>query len=619
MKSLLIDFNNYNGHQMMLAGKEPFQRKELHELELNMLSDNAIHTLLPINWLEADGEISFHYKIEGCHLITHYLRTQQLTMKRYYSLLLSLTDALATCYEYMLRPDCCLIDEHVLYINEQQERMLLAYLPLHEPVYERQAQQLLLLAVRWSELVYDLDAKGYHRILQLLSAQDPPIIPLRQLLLDLIHEQTQHAIHLQHLNSGDRTAQHTIIREAGGKLETSAVAATTKAASFNLSQQKAAHELIDEQQPEQASNSIKHMQQTLRGERNEQSRSYQPHALVEFNSWRELDDSDEEDLYEDENSAHSLSWKHFALTIIVLLSIVLAWIKLYAVNQTMEQLLMCSGITAGLLALLGFMLLKPVKAAIAAGKQSKQDALVFATSEAGDPDATDRSSANEFHFTAHSASAAPSAYSIHSNPRINSSSDPKANNIVRSTIEQGNYKLQDYAGQGFTDQGENASGQASKEDQLSNHYLHGEKPADEPVHMLRRHDAQKERKGLSQQNQLATVKLDVEQATSMLHSAEPVLMRSMNGLEERISIDESHFLIGRAEAGVHYREAAKGVSRIHLELELNNGKLRVKDAGSRNGTFLNGQLMIAYKAYPLQKGDKLQLASREGPLYELVG
>ncbi|MCM3632624.1 FHA domain-containing protein [Paenibacillus camelliae] len=84
-------------------------------------------------------------------------------------------------------------------------------------------------------------------------------------------------------------------------------------------------------------------------------------------------------------------------------------------------------------------------------------------------------------------------------------------------------------------------------------------------------------------------------------------------------IDEAIFLIGRAEEGVHYQEVAKGVSRVHLELERNQGKLQVKDVGSRNGTYLNGQLMVAYKAYSLQAGDKLQLASTEGPIYELVG
>ena len=70
---------------------------------------------------------------------------------------------------------------------------------------------------------------------------------------------------------------------------------------------------------------------------------------------------------------------------------------------------------------------------------------------------------------------------------------------------------------------------------------------------------------------------------------------------------------------MHYQEAAKGVSRVHLELEWSNGNVQVKDVGSRNGTYLNGQLMIAYKAYPLRAGDKLQLASLEGPVYELVG
>src|SRR5690606_11731166 len=131
---------------------------------------------------------------------------------RYYSLLLSITDALATCYEYMLRPECCLIDEHVLYVDERGDKLLLPYLPLKQPVYEQQAQQLLLLAVRWAELVNDLDAEGYHQILYLLSSEKLAISPLRQLLLDLIHVQTKHQ-----LKSMDERAYQSDKRNAANR------------------------------------------------------------------------------------------------------------------------------------------------------------------------------------------------------------------------------------------------------------------------------------------------------------------------------------------------------------------------------------------------------------------
>lgn len=550
MKALVIDFNNYKGHQMMISSKETFARRELHELELHMLAENSISTLLPLNWLEVDGSISFSYHIEGYRMLTHYLRTQQLTMQRYYSLLLSLADALATCYEYMLRPECCLIDEHVLYIDEQQERIVLAYLPLHEPVYEQQAQQLLLLAVRWSGLVDDLDAKSYHRILQLLSAEKLPIAPLRQLLLDLIHEQAK--------STARRSYEHTGASQQTGSKSNSMISSMMESLPASIKEYKA----FDGNEADRTQEKNKDKLQQVSGNEANSVNDLAP-DLLDLNRWQELEDDD--DLYEEETNEHRLLWKHYALVVVVLLAIGFSWVKLYVPQQTVEQLLLCCGITTGMLALLGYMLLKPIQALFASGKLEEPIAFDLVTEHAAN-------------------ASARLAQAIHAG------SPPKA---AKSGIGDALVSLPEA---GILDK--TAAGQ---QDNIQQDNIRDgrNKPQQKP-------------------NQLATVKLDEQQATSLLQQAEPMLVRSMNGIEERISIVEASFLIGRADEGVHYREAAKGVSRIHLELELSNGHLQVKDVGSRNGTYLNGQLMIAYKTYRLQKGDRLQLASREGPVYELV-
>ena len=67
---------------------------------------------------------------------------------------------------------------------------------------------------------------------------------------------------------------------------------------------------------------------------------------------------------------------------------------------------------------------------------------------------------------------------------------------------------------------------------------------------------------------------------------------------------------------MNFEEQAGGVSRLHLEIEYLDGKHRAKDLGSRNGSLLNGQAMIAYKAYTLALGDVIHLAGLNGPSYE---
>ena len=541
MRSLHIDFTNYNGHQMVISGKEAFRRIDLHELELNMLSDNTIRTLLPMSWLEVDDHISFNYQIQGFRLMSHHLRSEQLSMQRYYSLLLSLADGLATCYDYMLRPHCCLIDEQMLYIDESLEKIGIVYLPLQQPHTEQLGQSLLLLAVRWSGLVTDLDAAGYHRILQLLSTEELPINPLRQLLLDLIHEQTQRTS--VHTSTEDNAQKRVMLQTTS---QTPELEKAQQASPLYNSQSIQGDSLIDAEHPgDHASSKLSAVRSILAGT-----------PKPEFRHVDELEEDDDE--LDDEQEEQRLTWKHVAIIAVVGAAIGLTWMKLYTGEQSFDQLLLCSGITIGLLALVGLVLLKPVKAWISASKLNEPIAFDLMTEHAVQASARLSPSIPSDTLSSTSLESIPAQRSISPSNMLEAAASKTVSNFNESVRPQSNAK-----------------------------------------------------------HSLATVKLDELQATAMLNE-QPLLVRSLQGEEDRIMIDEGPFLIGRAEEGVHYQEMAKGVSRVHVELEWKLGKLQVKDVGSRNGSYLNGQLMVAYKSYPLHAGDKLQLCSTEGPIYELV-
>ena len=57
---------------------------------------------------------------------------------------------------------------------------------------------------------------------------------------------------------------------------------------------------------------------------------------------------------------------------------------------------------------------------------------------------------------------------------------------------------------------------------------------------------------------------------------------------ETIAIRRGKLLIGRAE-GCHLRPASEFVSRHHCVLLLDDYTLRIRDLGSKNGTFVNGR------------------------------
>ncbi|MCR8657860.1 FHA domain-containing protein [Paenibacillus sp. T3-5-0-4] len=481
MKHLKIDYTMNNGHQMTIERTDPFTSRDMNALEMNMLSANIVHTFLPFDWNEIDNEIVFVYRIQHFKLLTHFYQPGSIKMIDYYSLLLSLLDALVTCYDYMLRPQCCLLDEKLIYFDPTNNSIRLVYLPVQEQ-YHKEDHQLLLLAVRWSQLVDSLHYEGYQKILQLIGSQHFPIIPLRQLLLDLIHQ----------LSSNSQEGLQTPYIE---KVKPGSVLYYVQNES--------------EQSSEQSSIGF------VRSENDEG-----------YDDW------------EDEAESKPLGWKHYAVILLIITIVGLSWKNLYFEDATTTNFLFSCGITLIMLTGIVIVLKQHWKVLSYKKRDYQQENLSLATNP--------------------NQSIYPSQPSLIEQP-------------VKSNLEV--------------------------------------KPL---------HNNEQVRVAPPQ----ATVKLDQEHSTTALASnrsnGTPSLLRKLFDDEQRIIVNDNRFLIGRAEEGVHYQDDASGVSRVHLEVEVDNGSIHIKDVGSRNGSYLNGQLMIAYKAYPLYEGDIIQLVNNEGPKYQLA-
>ena len=56
-----------------------------------------------------------------------------------------------------------------------------------------------------------------------------------------------------------------------------------------------------------------------------------------------------------------------------------------------------------------------------------------------------------------------------------------------------------------------------------------------------------------------------------------------------------------------YNAAERGVSRKHAAITRNENALNISDQGSPNGTFLNGQRLVAFQPRVLRDGDEIRL------------
>jgi pSer/pThr/pTyr-binding forkhead associated (FHA) protein len=58
-----------------------------------------------------------------------------------------------------------------------------------------------------------------------------------------------------------------------------------------------------------------------------------------------------------------------------------------------------------------------------------------------------------------------------------------------------------------------------------------------------------------------------------------------------------------------YHALGRGISRRHAALVRYRGQVHVIDLGSMNGTYINGERMIAHNAYALYANDRLSIAN----------
>lgn len=80
-----------------------------------------------------------------------------------------------------------------------------------------------------------------------------------------------------------------------------------------------------------------------------------------------------------------------------------------------------------------------------------------------------------------------------------------------------------------------------------------------------------------------------------------------------VPLTNDPFTMGRGDASlkVDYVLEEVGVSRVHAEIVKKEEGYEIKDTGSTNGTYLNGEPLVAYQSYPLKDGDEIRIVRHE--------
>ncbi|MCR2802351.1 FHA domain-containing protein [Paenibacillus soyae] len=501
MQQFRIDFAMNRGHEMMIDKESGMDRSELDELELQVLSAQQVPYLLPMDWYEVDGKVTFRYSLSGTKMLVHRLQQEPLSMEQYYGLLLTVTDAILECKDYMLRPEGCLLNEQLLFMGERLTDIRIAYMPLKHPGANAlsSAESLLALAVRWTTYIETIDGAGLKRIVQLLNQSRSPLSDLRDTLLELIAGGLPPAVDVD----VDETYGRTANKEEGQS-------------------ESVYHPPIEQPKKMSAEETLRHRNAEL-----------------------ELDEDEPE--FGNEGTRRR-TWAAIAAAVI---AAACAWRFLYAASPSKENLLICSAVTLVIAAGLLLYMRKSASLLMERREMAAHDDTLEPYSEPL-PAAQKKWRAaygRDEAIIPHGTTTSMGSYSV-SPPRAEQANSPAQTAVL---------------------------------------------------------EARETREAKS------------EEETALLSDKRRSirLCRKWNGQEEEIALDGEVFKIGRSGDGVSYTENAEGISRLHLEIERIGAEHHAKDLGSRNGSLLNGKLMVPYKTYKLESGDRIQLAGDKGPLYEL--
>lgn len=93
----------------------------------------------------------------------------------------------------------------------------------------------------------------------------------------------------------------------------------------------------------------------------------------------------------------------------------------------------------------------------------------------------------------------------------------------------------------------------------------------------------------------------------------PRIEAQIEGIVKTVPLTNDLFTMGRGDTSlkVDYVLEEAGVSRIHAEIIKRDEGYEIKDTGSTNGTYLNGEPLITYQSYTLKDGDEIRILRQE--------
>lgn len=616
MQQLIQDFVQ-DGKTYMIVGREQgFQNSDLSKAQTGMMLASRIRGVLQLHLQEVDLQAVLRYDITGKRMLKHCMQGEMMGIAEYLGLLLQVVSTLEESSQHMLSMTNYVLDEEYIFVEGslQAGTLHFTYIPVMETLNEEPVQMVLSkLASRWMTSVAELSGNQIQQILRYCHTEDFTIKGIKMLLLELLGN-PQQMIDLTTPHTHPPTSKWIDPAELRNKQVPSFSNATSPQES--LSSNGRYQQEVNIPAPPATNPILQHMQNKKK--RTSQSEvaapplpSQQQHkptkmskdksSAIPISSTPTQPSPDQE--VQPMPSAH----RTYLLAGGALVT-AMVWKFGYLSHSNDLMLYGCTALTVAI-ALVIYMILKgksPLKnglqiSSLIRNKKSEEEEGSESWRWQADPVLT--------------GGGAMASATVSSTP----ASDPmrwRDENIAAifgsDSPEQSPIRHQHSTMNGYEQQSDSYSntgspiefGRSSQASSMPNYHedTYAQHSSHHSTEMLSPH--------------MATVLLgqdtssDQEYGHSKVQAFTGYLERRENGTMqmEPVRLTRGSFIIGRAAEGVHYLEKSTGTSRNHVELEISDQQITIKDLSSRNGTMLKGEPIVPYKEYPLHEGDSFTIA-----------
>ncbi|OWA34447.1 hypothetical protein B9G55_19325 [Saccharibacillus sp. O16] len=598
----------------------------LNRVQIRMLAASSVPHVLDLHVREVDAEAQLHYNIGGKKMLSSSLKTERLTLVEYYALLLQITTALEYGMTYMLSPNGFILQEDYMFMDGPLSAgtVYLTYLPLQDMLETGTVRERLgRLAARWMTTIENLQGSGVQRILQMCEQQTFSLQSLKELLVRLLAESGRKGAAASEAPAAASNGAWRGREEAGfdyeslaqerprsnrsagsmgqrGRMDEPQRSSGASAAwgSGDEAEKASRPAWQDEEEADSGRSKWLKKASSPAGGRSEGS-----HKADKKRAKNQPLPSDEAELDESEEGLEPESKNgRLVVPLISLLGLVILWRFLYLDQPSRMSLLICVVLTPLLLvaAYLGWSGKLKFGRLKAERIQEAEEAEALATAWGSEREALNRRTLYEEMEAGMDKHTGMSRLAASARePEAFGEPDaghPVVPHFLRpayggSGANERSYERADLANRGY--------GAAERSEETSD-----------------RSSAAMGTGTLSSGGSQPTVILDDGRSGGAAGGSQGAASLTRYRLERvekgtmstHIPLPHGSFTIGRSDEVAQHVEELPGISRAHVEIELSNEHCLIRDIGSRNGTVLNEESMIPYKAYELHEGDTFKIA-----------